>query len=64
MRQIYEQLELGGFERMAPAIGQYFRDHADYQTNRFELTPDQRNRVTRRWGPYIEKYGYGGKDEG
>ncbi|MGO8688332.1 MAG: sulfotransferase family protein [Thermoguttaceae bacterium] len=64
MRQIYEQLELGGFERVAPAIGQYFRDHADYQTNRFELTPDQRDRVTRRWGPYIEKYGYGGKDEG
>ena len=64
MRAIYEQLELGGFEQVAPAIGRYFQDRADYQTNRYELTPELRERISRRWRPYIEQYGYGGKGEG
>jgi hypothetical protein len=64
MEQVYERLELGGFAEVAPAVAQYFRDRADYQTNRFELTPDERGRISRRWRAYIEKYGYGEKDEG
>ena len=52
---IYEQLELDGFEHVAPAIGRYFQDRADYQTNRYELTPELRERISRRWRPYIEK---------
>ncbi len=64
MRAIYEQLELGGFEQVAPAIGRYFQDRADYQTNRYELTPELRERISRRWRPYIEQYGYQEKDEG
>ena len=64
MRAIYEQLELDGFEHVAPAIGRYFQDRADYQTNRYELTPALRERISRRWRPYIERYGYQEKDKG
>jgi hypothetical protein len=58
MRAIYEQLELGGFEEVLPAFQRYFADKADYQTNRFELSPQERAEIGRRWRSYIERYGY------
>ena len=64
METLYRQLELDGFDRVAPAIGKYFQDRADYQTNRHELTPEMRDRIRLRWRPYIEKHGYEGKEEG
>ena len=71
--QIYEQLELGGFEQVAPAIGRYFQDRADYQTNRYELTPEQRSgsaaaggRISRSMDTKIRRRAEGGrgKDNG
>jgi hypothetical protein len=64
MEQIYERLQLEGFAAVAPAMDQYFRDRADYQTNRFALTPQQHEQITRRWRGYIEQYGYEEKAEG
>ena len=58
MQVVYEQLELGGFEAIRPAIEGYFAKQKDYKTNRFELAPEQREEITRRWSNYIERYGY------
>lgn len=59
MRNIYEQLELGDFETVLPAIKQYFEDAADYKTNRYrKLAPEIREQIAERWGPFIEQYGY------
>ena len=58
MRAVYQQLELGEFDRVLPAIQQYFADKADYQTNRFQLAPEQCVEIGRRWRSFIERYSY------
>jgi hypothetical protein len=58
MRAIYQQLQLGGFDEVLPAFRQYFADRADYKTNRFQLCPQERAEIARRWRPYMEHYGY------
>jgi omega-hydroxy-beta-dihydromenaquinone-9 sulfotransferase len=60
MRRVYEELQLGDFESVRPGIEAYFADQKDYKTNRYQMTPELRAEITRRWGKYIEKYGYTG----
>lgn len=55
---IYQHFGLGGFAGMRAKLETYRRDHRDYQTNRFQLDPQVREAVYRRWGPYMQKYGY------
>lgn len=59
LRQLYEHLEFGDFEKYLPRVRQYFADHADYATNRYELTARQRATIAERWGEVIDRYGYG-----
>jgi hypothetical protein len=59
MRLLYDNLELGGFERVAPRLEQYLAAHAGYKTNRYKpLPPETEAEVTRRWGEVIRRYGY------
>jgi hypothetical protein len=58
MRRIYEQLRLGQFERVRPRIEQYFAKRKDYQTNRYELSPQTAAEISRRWGDFLHEYGY------
>jgi hypothetical protein len=58
VRRLYEHLELGPFDEVEPAIRAYFAAHAEYQPNRYELTPQLRAEISRRWRPYLEQYGY------
>jgi hypothetical protein len=60
MRTLYEQLELGGFEKVLPRLEKYVARSAGYETNRYELSPEVRAEITRRWGSVIRRYGYGG----
>ena len=55
---IYEQLGLGQFEAVRPAIEQYFAEQKDYKTNRYQMPPELHAEITRRWSKYIEQYGY------
>jgi hypothetical protein len=59
MRELYAALELGDFEAVRPRLEQYLASIAGYETNRYQLTPELRAEVTRRWGDVIRKYGYG-----
>ena len=60
IKRLYDHLELSGYEEAAPHVQKYLLEHADYQTNRYaSLTPELRAEITRRWGPIIERYGYG-----
>src|SRR6185437_1754180 len=61
MRMIYDKLELGGFEAVLPALEAYVAGAAGYQTNKYELSPDLREQVARRWGEFIRRYGYEGE---
>lgn len=58
MRAAYDQLELGRFDAVRPALEAYFAEKADYQTNRYKLSAELRAEVTRRWGSYLRRYGY------
>jgi len=58
MRRIYEELGLGGFDEAAPQLAAYFAEKADYQTNRYQLSPELADEVRRRWGWFAARYGY------
>jgi hypothetical protein len=58
MRMVYQRLELGGFDQVLPALQQYAQRHAQYKTNRYELTEAARAEIGRRWKWYIKRYGY------
>ncbi|MCI0459413.1 MAG: sulfotransferase [Gemmataceae bacterium] len=63
MRRLYGQLGLDGFERVLPRLQEYLASVAGYETNRYQLTPEQRAEVRRRWGRVIERYGYSPEPE-
>lgn len=58
MRRLYEQLGLGGFDEFLPRLQKYLHENQGYETNRYEITPAQRQEVTRRWAKVIRQYGY------
>ena len=58
IRSVYEQLALGDFESVRPAIEDYFSHQKDYKTNRYQLAPELRAAITSRWGKFIQSYGY------
>lgn len=60
MRKVYAALELDGFDDHAlPAVENYLRQTAGYETNKYTLTDAQRAEVSRRCGDVIRRYGYG-----
>ena len=58
MARVYKGLDLGDFEVVRPAIQQYTERTKDYKVNRYELAPETRDEITRRWGAFAERYGY------
>ena len=59
MREMYESLDLGGFDEAQPRFAAYLRDNADYQTNRFaKLSDAEITTLNARWGAVIDRYGY------
>lgn len=55
---IYEQLQLEGFDGLRPALTRYASDHTDYKPNRHELDDATRAVIAERWRSYFETYGY------
>jgi omega-hydroxy-beta-dihydromenaquinone-9 sulfotransferase len=58
LRTLYRHLGLGKFEEYLPRLEAYLAGTADYKTNRYELAPEVRREITRRWGEMIRRYGY------
>ncbi len=58
VRLVYERLGLGGFEEVRPALQQYAAGTANYKTDRYELPPELRQKISNRWGAFINRYGY------
>ena len=58
MEKLYGRLDLEKFDEYVPRLKEYLADNADYQTNQYELTPEQENEIERRWGSVIRQYGY------
>jgi len=60
MRTVYDQLNLGEFERLLPALEAYVASTTGYETNRYDLPPELRAKIAQRWASFIDKYGYSG----
>ena len=58
MRAMYRQLDLGDFESVLPALARYLSEQADYQTNRYEMPEELRERINERWADYARRFGY------
>jgi hypothetical protein len=58
MRAIYDQLGLGEFEVARPKLQAYFKDAQDYRTGTYEIPDELREKIDRRWGPYMRRHGY------
>jgi len=55
---IYAQLDLGDFSRVAASVEQHLAEVKNYRRNHYELSDEQRNTVRGRWSRYFERYGY------
>jgi len=62
MGRVYEQLALDDYAHVRPRIEAYADEAREYRTNRYELAPELREEITRRWGWFAERYGYRGED--
>ena len=60
MRRIYEELRLGDFSVVEPALQAHAMKTRDYRTNKYSLPQDVADRVRGRWAPYFQRYGYNG----
>jgi len=58
LERIYAQLELGDFETYRQKFTDFAATQKSYKKNKFEIAPEIRDGVTRRWSKYIHKYGY------
>ncbi|NDC54115.1 MAG: sulfotransferase [Planctomycetia bacterium] len=58
MREAYDRLGLGGFERVEPALAAQAASMRNYRTNRYDPDPRIVAEVARRWRPFIDRYGY------
>jgi len=63
MRRIYEDLGLGSFNKVLPALKKKAGEIAGHRTNAYEVTPTTRAAITRRCRSYIETYGYARREE-
>jgi len=64
MRTIYDQLELGDFDKTLPVLKPFVESRSAYKKNRYEITPETRAEIARRWRGYIERYGYSSEGGG
>lgn len=59
VKRVYEELDLGEFEGALPFIEEHVAGLKEYKTNTFQqLDESIAAEIERRWGPFLEKYGY------
>lgn len=58
LRKIYEHFQLGGFDEYLPRLQEYLATIKGYETNKYQLSEEQRAIVAQRWDAVIKRYGY------
>ena len=59
MERLYAALDLGDFALARPGINEELQRTRNYETNRYEVSAEQRAEIAHRWGSIIQRYGYG-----
>ncbi len=57
-KQIYQQLEMTGFDRIEPLLQNRMQQEKEYKTNRFGTAPEEEAEIMTAWHSYATKYGY------
>ena len=60
IERIYRQLDLQSFERIRPCLEAHLSEGAAYKAHHHLMSDDEREEVCRRWGWYLDKFGYRG----
>lgn len=60
LERVYGQLDLPGFEAARPHFDAYIRTITGYRKNTYREDPEVAELVSRRWGPYLSRWGYSG----
>lgn len=58
LARIYQQLDLPDFDAAAPAFAAYLDTVKDYRKNRYGFDPDTVAKISARWAPFIQRWGY------
>jgi hypothetical protein len=58
LEKIYNTLELGNFENVRQIFEQYAASQKNYRKNKFEMKPEIKEQIAKRWSLYFERYGY------
>ena len=58
MEKVYAALELHGFAATRLGLERYFQNTKNYETNKYEITEQQRAVIEERWGDVIRRYRY------
>jgi hypothetical protein len=58
MSRIYQQLGLGSFEQLQPKLKAHLGELNGYKRNQHRISDQQRAAVSRRWGWYMDRFGY------
>ncbi|MBO7680254.1 MAG: sulfotransferase, partial [Thermoguttaceae bacterium] len=58
LEKIYEKLQLGDFDLYRQKFVDFAATQKNYKKNKFEIAPEIRSEITRRWHGSIERYGY------
>ena len=56
--KIYDHFRLSGFDAGLPRLQAYVACAKTYETNKYNLSTEQRALIAKRWGNIIQKYGY------
>ncbi len=58
MERLYRELDLGDFSQVRPALEPFVGRQREYKTNRYEIAPELRAEISRRWRAYFDRYDY------
>ena len=58
MRKLYDHFHFGGYAEFLPRLQSYLASVNGYETNKYQVTPEQRAAIGKRWGEVIARYGY------
>ena len=58
LREIYDTLELDGFEEALPRFRAFIARQKNYQTNKKSMRPELRDKINKHLGFYFEHFGY------
>lgn len=58
LRQAYQQLDLGDYSVVEPAIRELVKSSGDYKTNQYAVDDATREEIMTRWAAFASRYGY------